>query len=193
MIRLFDNVLPAEDQERLLAFLMEPGWSYGAYSDPAPDASRYWYKHFAGYFRDGESRELTDIVRELDRFPLLRDLWERLRAGVLAGHRLTRCYANAYPAGSEGGLHRDSLEPGHYTVIYYPHLRWSPNYAGETLFFNDEGSEIVAAVYPRPNRLAVFEGSMWHVARGVSRRCPELRVTLMFKTAIAAAAPAGFG
>jgi SM-20-related protein len=77
----------------------------------------------------------------------------------------------------------DSSVPTHFTLVYYPHLSGHPNYGGETVFFDPSGSDIIAAVYPRPKRLVAFPGTMPHVARGVSRKCPDLRVTLMFKTA----------
>jgi SM-20-related protein len=182
-IVVHDDVLPTDDQRALAAFLKGPGWAFGAFSDSEPGGSRYWYKHFAGVKRDG--RELLDpavIEAELEAAPLVAALWRRLKAGPLAGHALTRCYANGYPTGTEGGLHRDSNIATHFTCIYYPHLAWKPNFAGETVFFDHEEREIVAAVYPRPNRLVVFPGLMPHVARGVSRTCPDLRVTLMFKT-----------
>jgi SM-20-related protein len=182
-IRVHDDVLPTDEQRALLTFLKGPGWAFGAYSDAEPGASRYWYKHFAGVRRDGrEPLDPVAIETELEGAPLVAGLWRRLKAGVLAGHRLTRCYANGYPSGTEGGLHRDSNIATHFTCIYYPHLAWKPNFAGETVFFDHQEREIVAAVYPRPNRLVVFPGLMPHVARGVSRTCPDLRVTLMFKT-----------
>jgi SM-20-related protein len=71
---------------------------------------------------------------------------------------------------------------GHVTVIYYPHLAWRPDGAGETVFFDASESEIVAAVYPRPNRLVVFPCVIPHVVRGVSRSCPELRITMSRET-----------
>jgi len=95
---------------------------------------------------------------------------------------LTRCYANGAPHGSEGSIHTDSVSDQSRTVIYYPHTKWHPNWGGETLFFNKEQTDVVACVYPRPNRLLVFSGTIPHVARSVSRVCPVLRVTLMFKT-----------
>jgi SM-20-related protein len=185
-IRIIDDLLPADEQRAVQAFLREGGWSYGAYSSDELGASRYWYKHFAGYFKDGrEARTPEGIEQELrDSAPVVWALWDRLRGSVLAGHALTRCYANAYPVGSEGGLHADSNEPNHFTVIYYPHLKWSPNWAGETVFFNADGTDINAAAYPKPNRIVVFPGRIPHVARAASRTCPELRVTLMFKTAV---------
>jgi SM-20-related protein len=177
-----DGILPLDEQKALLAFLRGPGWSYGAFSDP--QGGRYLYKHFAGVVTDG--REAVDpaaFEAMLENAaPLVSRLWRRLKATHLAGHKLTRCYANGYPAGSEGSLHRDSNVPTHYTAIYYPHLEWKPNYAGETVFFDDTEQEIIGSVYPKPNRLAVFPGVIPHVARGVSRVCPDMRITLMFKT-----------
>ena len=184
-IQTIDDLLSNHEHRAVYAFLREGGWSYGAYSSDEPNASKYWYRHFAGFFKDGlEPRTWESIEQQLkSSAPIVWALWEKLKTSVLAGHVLTRCYANAYPVGSEGGLHADSKEPNHFTAIYYPHLNWNPNWAGETVFFNAAGTDIVAAAYPRPNRLVVFPGSIPHVARAVSRTCPELRVTLMFKTA----------
>jgi SM-20-related protein len=181
-IVVHDEVLPAPEQKALLTFLKGPGWSFGAFSDPEPGGSRYWYKHFAGVRRDGDPLDPASMEAELAATPRVFDLWRRLKAGPLAGHALTRCYANGYPSGTEGGLHRDSHVASHFTAIYYPHLAWKPNFAGETVFFDHEEREIIAAVYPRPNRLIVFPGVIPHVGRGVSRTCPDLRITLMFKT-----------
>jgi hypothetical protein len=67
------------------------------------------------------------------------------------------------------------------TVIYYPHPTWHPNWGGETVFFNQDRTGIIAPIYPRPNRLVIFAGNIPHVARGLSRTCPIMRNTLMFK------------
>lgn len=186
-IRIIDDLLQPDEQRAVHAFLHEGGWGYGAYSSGEPGASRYWYRHFAGYFKDGrEARTPEGIEHELkSAAPIASALWEKLKSSALAGHALTRCYANAYPVGAEGGLHTDSNEADHFTAIYYPNLTWSPNWAGETVFFNADGTDIIASAYPKPNRLVVFPGRIPHVARAVSRTCPELRVTLMFKTAAA--------
>jgi SM-20-related protein len=183
-IAIHDDVLSPGAQQAMLSFLQGPGWGFGAFSDPAPEASRYWYKHFAGYVKTGQEDHASDQIEgELERSaPLAAAMWRRIQSTILPGHRLARCYANGYPFGAEGGLHMDSNIPSHYTALYYPHLAWHPNYSGETVFFNAMGTEIIASVYPRPNRLVVFAGTIPHVARAISRKCPELRITLMFKT-----------
>jgi SM-20-related protein len=184
-ILAYDDLEP-EEQKRLLEFLKSPGWAFGASSESGPNPSRYWYKHFAGVVKDG--REALDSVafeRELEgNAPLVSAVWKKLQeqGQALAGHALTRCYANGYPTGAEGGVHFDSNVNTHFTAIYYPHLTWSPNYAGETVFYEKDGGDILASVYPKPNRLIVFPGTIPHVARAITRSCPQLRITLMYKT-----------
>jgi SM-20-related protein len=184
-IAIHNDFLGREDQQAILSFLRGPGWGYGAFSDPASEAPRYWYKHFAGYVKDGrETHDLDHIENELaSAAPLVSTMWRRIQSTLLPGHALTRCYTNGYPFGAEGGLHLDSNIASHPTVLYYPHVSWHPNYSGQTVFFDTADADIIASVFPRPSRLAIFPGTIPHVARGISRRCPKLRMTLMFKTA----------
>jgi SM-20-related protein len=182
-IAVSDNFLGAEEQQAVWDFLKGPGWAFGAFSDKER-GSRYFYKHFAGYRIDpkaeGGAVGFEDELRETS--ALIASIWDRLKAGPLKGHALSRCYANGMPSGVEGALHLDSNVDTHLTTIYYPHLSWHPNFGGETVFFDQTGSDIIAAVYPRPNRITIFPGTIPHVARPVSRQGPDLRITLMFKT-----------
>jgi SM-20-related protein len=183
-ISVVDNFLGPNEQKAVWEFLRSPGWAFGAYSDEEDGASRYLYKHFSGYRKD-TTEPFDPAASEAElrtASPLIASVWDRLRAGPLQGHVLARCYANGMPSGTEGGLHLDSNIDTHMTVIYYPHLAWSPNFGGETLFFDMNRSDIVAAVYPKPNRIVAFSGTIPHVARPTSRRCTDLRITLMFKT-----------
>ena len=182
-IRVIDDLLPLAEQTALYGWLKGPGWSFGASSDMGPNPSRYWYKHFAGVAREGEPLDPVTIEADLAmRAPMVSALWSALKAGPLAGHLLTRCYANGYPAGAEGGVHVDAILPNHFTAIYYPHLEWRAAWAGETVFFTDSQDEIVASAYPKPNRIVCFQGTIPHVARPITRDCPLLRITLMFKS-----------
>jgi SM-20-related protein len=181
-ISVCDNFLGADEQKAVWDFLKGPGWAFGAFSEQE-QGSRYFYKHFAGYrldpAKEGAPVSFEDELREV---PLLAEVWARLKNGPLKAHALSRCYANGMPSGVEGALHLDSNIDTHLTTIYYPHLSWHPNFGGETVFFDKAGGDIVASVYPRPNRLVIFPGTIPHVARPVSRKGPDLRITLMFKT-----------
>ena len=182
-VSVLDRTLPADFQKALCTWLNEPGWTYGGYSHSQSNPPKYLYKHFSGVRRDGDSIDIGQVEQDLRKnAPLVYLMWTELKARALQGHQLIRCYANGYPSGTEGGIHQDSKSPGDFTTIFYPHLEWHPDWAGETVFFDEAASDIVACVYPKPNRLVLFPGTVPHAARGVSRACPLLRVTLMFKT-----------
>ena len=183
-IDVFDDILDEQSHRALWDFLVAPGWKYGAYSDNAAGAPRYYYKHFAGYSSSGtEARDPAGIAEELRaNFPPLYRMWRGIEQGILPGQWLSRCYANAMPPGVSGGIHRDSFEPAHLTLIYYPQLTWTPEEGGETLFFDESETRVVGRLEPRPNRLAVFPGVIPHRAEPIAADSPANRITLMFKT-----------
>jgi len=185
LIAQFDDMLDREHHAAVYKFLQRPGWSYGWKSNPKTDAFSFLHKHFAGYTGSSDPSKNADCARELEvKAPFVYQLWLKLSDRLLNRHTLVRCYANGYPYGSDGTLHIDSEISTSYTTIYYPHDTWHPNWAGETVLFNDNRTDILTSVYPKPNRLIVFNGTTPHAARGVSRTCPLLRITLMFKTEI---------
>ena len=184
----YENITNEAARSRLHEFLLQPGWRHGWKSNRRVDHYSFWNKHFAGsldssHEEDEFTGEIVDCSDELaQNYPLIHAFWTYLHKTVLRGHILVRCYANGYPYGTEGTVHTDASASTSYTSIFYPHDRWSPNWGGETVFFNSDRSDLVASIYPKPNRLIVFPGAIPHAARGVSRVCPVLRVTLMFKT-----------
>ena len=175
-IQVFDDFLLDARRQEVLGYLLEPGWEWGWRSNVYTDVLLFWHKHFAG--RRGE--ECGEELRE--RAPLIWRLWDDAVRVLLPGHTLVRCYANALQYGSDGTVHSDSEVPTSFTSVYYPHGRWDPNWGGETLFYTSDKSDILAVSYPRPGRLVTFPGTIPHRAAGVSRTCPLLRITLMFKT-----------
>ena len=186
-IAKIDNFLGEERRELVYGFLSGDGWKFGWKSNAKKDPYSFWHRHFAGntrpdnYAEGGRERQY-DCAAELSRaVPLLHRFWLDLERQVIPGHTVTRCYANGQPFGSEGSIHTDSTSSHSLTVIYYPNPQWHPNWGGETLFFNPDQTDIVSAIYPKPDRLVLFSGTIPHIARGVSRVCPALRITLMFK------------
>lgn len=161
-------------------------WTYGWQSVVGDAPFSHWNRDFLKTSRRNED----DCAPALQADPTLAPLaalWAQLERELLPGHALVRCYANAHTYGIEGYPHVDSKKPGHYTTIFYINPVWKPEWAGETVFF-DAGHDIVRAILPKPGRMIIFDGNVLHAARGVSRTCPAMRVTLMFKST----APAGF-
>jgi SM-20-related protein len=188
LIRRLDNVLRDDQRKAIDDFLRGPGWRFGWKSKRSADQFSFWHKHFAGprssdrVSEPGRDEPVSCADELAQNAPAIYTLWNALEKTGLKGHILVRCYANGQSYGSDGTLHTDSSSPRSFTTLYYPHETWSPNWGGETVFFNPEETDMIASVYPKPNRLIVFPGALPHVARGVSRICPVLRITLMFKT-----------
>ena len=182
-----EDVFDHETHLEVFSYLTLPTWAFGWKSNAKSDQYCFWHKHFAGNTRpdhldpEGIGKQFPCDKDLQKSAPLIFDLWRRLSAGPLCGNALMRCYANGFTYGSDGTLHRDSTTDRSVTAVYFSNIDWSPNWGGETVLFNDTKTDIVASIYPRPNRLLVFSGSIPHVARGVSRSCPVMRITLMFK------------
>ena len=64
--------------------------------------------------------------------------------------------------------------------MFYLNKLWDVSYAGETIFLNNIG-DITNSVIPKPGRVVIFDGTIPHAAREVSRICVELRMVATFK------------
>lgn len=155
-------------------------WTYGWQSDKDKAPFAHWNHDFLKTLAANQD-DHASILRETPSLAPIHDLWLKLREEQFPGHSLVRCYANAHTFGIEGYPHVDSRKPGNYTAIFYLNPVWKPEWAGETVFLNDAG-DIFQAVLPKPGRLVTFDGRITHAARALSRLCPAMRVTLMFKT-----------
>ena len=176
------EALFAEEVRRnVYDFLHLPGWETGWKSNSKRDAYSFLHKHFAGHRKYSEA--VYDCEVELQNTaPIIHDAWFRVKEKIFAGHKLVRCYANGMAYGMDGTVHSDATAPGNYTAVYYPHERWSPNWGGETIFYNNQENRVLGCFYPKPNSAIVFDGRMPHRANGVSRSYTGMRITLMFKT-----------
>ncbi|WDD92027.1 2OG-Fe(II) oxygenase [Burkholderia sp. FERM BP-3421] len=187
-ITVVDNFLPGAEQSAIYHTLSNGAWTHGWRSRSGEGAQPFWHQHFVGPKGSLQTGQEEQGEEKLARdAPLLHAFWGRLSTSYLSAHDLHSCYANGLPYGTDGALHTDSLAPGACTAVYYPHTEWDPDWGGETILFNEQKDDILAAIYPKPNRLLIFPGFVHHVARGVSRTCPVMRITLMFKTQINAA------
>jgi hypothetical protein len=175
-----DDFLEKPLWDALHAYFKRTPWHYGHFADKAISEFSHWHIDYLN--KPGSSTENYEhILYGNPQFKLIADVWDVLKAFHLKGHSLVRCYANAHTYGVEGAPHTDSRLANNFTTIIYVNPSWKTEWAGETTFFNEAG-DTVDAVLPKPNRIITFDGTQVHSARALSRLCPELRMTLMFKT-----------
>jgi len=66
----------------------------------------------------------------------------------------------------------------HTVLLYYVNKHWKHDWAGETMFFNDDLSEVAYASVYKPGRIIVFDGEIPHSVRPQSSIAPNYRFTL---------------
>lgn len=153
-------------------------WSFGWKSNGSTDVFSFWHRHF---IEAGPRATESDRKRFTpERFPVVGNVLDSLMTlPHLRNAQLLRAYANGLTYGLEGRIHTDSRDARDVTALIYANPFWVPAWAGETVFYRDDGTLI--SYRPVPGRLLLFNGTMQHVARPPSRDCPHLRVTLMYK------------
>ena len=68
--------------------------------------------------------------------------------------------------------------PNHDVMVYYMNPRWNPEWAGETIIYNDFEVEAEYAVSIKPGRVLWLEAGVRHTLRPPSIAAPEMRFTL---------------
>jgi SM-20-related protein len=177
---LLDNFFPAELYERLRATVRAVPMTYGSKSNRNTDPHGHW----AWKPLHDSTYNLADLYQEIacvrlhGHDPGLFAGWNFLRSNQCKDMKLVRCYANGYTYGTDGYFHTDSDRDGDLTVIIYICDEWPLDWAGETVCTD---GKTYWSYLPRANRVVILPSNMLHAARAVSRKCTELRTTLMYK------------
>ena len=67
---------------------------------------------------------------------------------------------------------------GKTVVLYYPNLRWSRQWGGETIFYSPNNKHIEFVSEYEPNKLILFDGKISHTVRPGSYLSPQYRFTI---------------
>jgi hypothetical protein len=178
MITVKDKILPERELQAALYFINKANWTYGW-----PSNKDYGYGHWNVDFTKTTKNNPTDVSVALP--PVLAPIWQKVNEEFFNGQaKLTRCYANRHTFGTEGYIHTDTERDEDQTCVVYMDPEWDVAWGGETSFYSKDMKEIVKSVIPEFGRTAVFAGTIPHCAKPVSRVCPQVRTTLMFKVTI---------
>lgn len=173
---VIDNFLPAMLAEPLYGYVTGLDWTYGWRSNTSTG-----YPHWNCDLASAGIYNGLDVADNIADKEYVYQAWKFINSAYLKDYSLIRCYANAHTFGVEGYPHTDSKRADDITVVIYMNKDWKREWGGETLLY--EGDRIVQAALPAFNRAMIFNSNQWHCARSVSRICPDLRRTIMFKCA----------
>ena len=93
---------------------------------------------------------------------------------------LKRVYANGHLFGTQGQVHQDHTENGHYTFLYYGNPEWYNEWGGSTIWILDNDGNHYN-YYPKPNTGVFFPSKLYHYAEPTTRLFYGLRVTIAWK------------
>ena len=178
MIQVKDNAIPKDKLRACEMWLEKANWSYGWASNKDMP--------FGHWNVDISKTGITNPTEIKDRLPKeFKEVWKSINTEFFKGQAiLTRCYANRHTFGTEGYIHTDTERQEDHTVVVYMNSNWDTNWGGETVFYSKDKSEVLKAVIPSYGRVVAFQGNINHKAAALSRVCPKVRTTLMFKVTI---------
>jgi hypothetical protein len=174
MFNSVNNFFPDELAKKLYDYVKGLNWSYGWRSN-----FNMGYGHWNNDIARAGTFNGLDVESDID--GVVKEAWDFIKENYLPDHILIRCYSNAHTYGVEGYPHTDSRREHDTTIVVYMNKNWKREWGGETMLY--VGDVIEHAELPSFNKALMFKGNQWHCARGVTRICPEQRLTLMFKAA----------
>lgn len=175
-IQQIDNCFPDDLANELNLLISNSDWKYGWRSN-----NTMGYGHWNMDFTKAGPSNGIDVERRVKPVELQK-AWNHLKNNYFPEATLLRCYANSHTFGVEGYPHTDSLRSCDYTAVVYLNKSWRREWGGETILYKDD--DIEHAEIPKFNKVLIFPGNQWHVAKAPSRICPDLRLTLMFKFSV---------
>lgn len=178
MIKVKDDIIDTKELDKALAYIDKANWSYGW-----PSNTNMPYGHWNVDFTRTPKNNPTDVTALLS--PEIAPIWSHVNKQFFNGQaRLVRSYANRHTFGTEGYIHTDTNRKEDQTCVIYMDKEWKADWGGETAFYDKDITEIVKATIPKYGRVVVFPGDIPHCAKPISRICPKVRTTLMFKVTI---------
>lgn len=184
---VLDNFYPKDLIDSVVLESHEQKWSFKR-TDSNKDM--YWTAVMFGSDYNKEEIILKDFVSEN-----VKKCWEFFKVKSncsLSDDNLDSIYFNGLTYGIEAHAHVDSYEKNFVTAITYVCESWNSHWGGETVFFDGGHStnpadnifyshDIIKSVLPRYNRIVLFDGTIVHAVRPLSKSFKGLRKTLMFK------------
>lgn len=163
-IYVFDDVFELEWKTKAFVFFKESLFSIGWADQPDPHYAQHMYLH---------SRYSQEDILKLG---ILDQIADEKMLSILNGKSLDPNRGAIVNLSTPTDTHFAHSHKNT-TFLYYANLTWKEEWAGETLFFNEEVSEIVYTSIYKPGRVIIFDGSIPHSLRTQSKLAPQYRFT----------------
>lgn len=166
-VLVFDAIVPRADVRAMAEAIADAPYLRKWSTTRASSFAKYWSLRYPQ--RTVEALPLYQAV-----LAYIREYFPDRRV------RLDRAYVNNNAFGDLLARHADSVRGGGVTAAYYANARWSPDWGGETVFFQGK-REAVVCVTPKPGRVVLFDPLLQHRGNPPLRHCYEGRLMFTFK------------
>ena len=190
IIEVYDNLFNHDMLESLSDYAENLTWNFGdRYTDDDPFSLQFWGCPIMtnnDLFIENHDSLPTSII-ECDN--IIQDVWSKIKSQKTVNDlnlSVNTIIVNGQSYGQEGGIHKDhgseneNSSGGRFTVVLYLNRKWHPTWQGETMLYNNSGTDIVKAVVPHPGRVLFFDARIPHQARPPHRSIDDLRMTMAF-------------
>jgi len=162
-IYVFDGAINFNAREYAYGIIKDSLYKIGNEDADAIETSHHKYMYSLYNEKDVE---ITGILKEIQ---------DTRIQDLISGKIITRAHVNlSTPTDCHWAhTHKDEI-----VLLYYVNKHWKHDWAGETMFFNDDLSEVAYASIYKPGRIIVFDGEIPHSVRPQSSIAPNYRFTL---------------
>ncbi len=123
------------------------------------------HKYMCSYYNENDVN-VVGILKEIENTKI---------HDLIVGKEMVRAHVNL---STPTDCHWAHTHKGQIGLLYYVNKHWKHDWAGETMFFNDDLSEVAYASIYKPGRIIVFDGEIPHSVRPQSSIAPNYRFTL---------------
>lgn len=162
-IHIFDNAISQAEHETFYSYIRSSYFGIGFEDTNAVETANHKYLQSEYTIQDLEKSGFYSAIQKSKAWNLLEN------------KNISRIAINLGVPSDTNWLHthKDQI-----ALIYYANLNWTPEWAGETLFYSEDLKEIIYTSMYVPRRLIIFDGEIPHSIRVQSNLAPHYRFTL---------------
>jgi hypothetical protein len=169
IFKVEDNLYDIVSSKNIEEYFEKVSWQFDGKNDT--ELSRKWDYRLT--FKNDIEKKFLEISNDFLKKCFLSPIF-----------KLERAYVSANTYGFMGEYHQDDGAKEFnevVTIMYYLNSFWSLDFGGETFFLNQKKDEVIHAITPKPGRMVIFDGSISHSPRPLTKICNKLRMVLTFK------------
>jgi len=167
MIEIFDEMIPLSVRNSIYKFIINSNYRIEGWTDTSDlELKNHHHLHSRWGLEDIQNSQIVPYVEKVLQLSSFKDYTMK---------DFLQCAVNLVKPGDHYFTHSHDL--GVISIIYYANLQWQHNWAGETIFYKENMTDIELAASYVPGRFIIFDKEP-HTIRPQSSIAPAFRFTL---------------